>query len=168
MSAEEPRASDVARSALEAARRTAQKQQPPRRRRVAGQSRHGGYSGPGADDRDPQRLGALVGRLVDDRGWGETVAAASVAARWDAIVGAEIAARCRPESLRETELVLVAESTAWATQLRMLTPKLLARISNELGAGVVTRIRVHGPTAPTWRSGPLRVAGGRGPRDTYG
>jgi len=31
----------------------------------------------------------------------------------------------------------------------------------------VQRLRVHGPTAPDWRHGPLRVTG-RGPRDTYG
>jgi predicted nucleic acid-binding Zn ribbon protein len=127
----------------------------------------GGYSGPGADDRDPQPLGNLMRRLVSDRGWDTTVTSAAVAARWDTVVGAEIAERCRPESLREGELVLAAESTAWATQLKLLVPKLMARIAAELGPGVVTRIRVHGPTGPTWRKGPLRVTG-RGPRDTYG
>jgi predicted nucleic acid-binding Zn ribbon protein len=106
-------------------------------------------------------------RLVDDRGWAATVTSAAVAARWDALVGPEIAARCQPESLRDGELVLAAQSTAWATQLRLLVPKLMTRITAELGAGVVTRIRVHGPTAPSWRKGPLRV-NGRGPRDTYG
>jgi predicted nucleic acid-binding Zn ribbon protein len=64
-------------------------------------------------------------------------------------------------------LVLVAESTAWATQLRLLAGRLQARLSAEVGSGVVTRIRVHGPSAPSWRRGPRRVAG-RGPRDTYG
>ena len=71
-------------------------------------------------------------------------------------------------SLRDGELTLAAESTAWATQLRgVLLPVLMTRIRSELGPGVVTRIRVHGPTAPTWGSGPRRIAG-RGPRDTYG
>ena len=106
-------------------------------------------------------------RLVSDRGWESTVTSAAVAARWDCAVGAEIASHCRPESLREGELVLVAESTAWATQLRLLLPRLMTRIAAEFGPGAVTRIRVHGPTAPTWRRGPLRVTG-RGPRDTYG
>ena len=44
---------------------------------------------------------------------------------------------------------------------------LVARIDEQLGKGVVTAIRVHGPTGPGWRHGPRRVAG-RGPRDTYG
>jgi predicted nucleic acid-binding Zn ribbon protein len=159
---------DLARAALEAARTSARRraaQQP--RRRVAGRRRRGGYSGAGPDDRDPQRFGAAIKKLVDDRGWSRTANAATVLSGWDRLVGAEIAARCQPVSLVDGELTLAAESTAWATQLRLLAPKLLARIRAELGPDVVTRIRVHGPTAPTWGNGPRRVAG-RGPRDTYG
>jgi predicted nucleic acid-binding Zn ribbon protein len=161
---------DLGRSALAAARSAA------RRRGNQGQAggrrggtgrRRGGYSGSGADDRDPQRFGALTDRLVRDRGWEQPVTDAAVLARWEAVVGREVASHCQPESLRDGELVLAAESTAWATQLRLLVPTLMTKIRNDLGAGVVTRIRVHGPTAPTWRKGPLRV-NGRGPRDTYG
>jgi predicted nucleic acid-binding Zn ribbon protein len=170
-----PVPSDLGRSALAAARKSARRRGAPGqgtggqgagRRRVAG-ARGGGYSGARPDERDPQPLGDLMRRLVADRGWGSTVTSAAVAARWDTVVGAEVAERCRPESLSDGELVLSAQSTAWATQLRLLVPKLMGRISAELGPGVVTRIRVHGPTGPTWRKGPLRVTG-RGPRDTYG
>ena len=165
---------DLGRSALESAR-AASRRAPPRRgaRRVAGrrpgeERRRGGYSGAGPDPRDPQRFGTLVRRLVEDRGWEATAANASVLSNWAGVVGAEVAARCQPVSLRDGELTLAAESTAWATQLRgVLLPTLMARIRAELGPGVVTRIRVHGPTAPTWGSGPRRIAG-RGPRDTYG
>jgi predicted nucleic acid-binding Zn ribbon protein len=135
-------------------------------RRAPG-ARGGGYSGAGADDRDPQPFGALVRRLISDRGWEATAASATVLARWETLVGAEVAGHCQPVSLRDGELTLAAESTAWATQLRLLTPRLLGRIRAELGPDVVRRVRVHGPTAPTWGSGPRRVAG-RGPRDTYG
>jgi len=165
---------DLGRAALDAAR-AASRRAPlrPGARRVAGrrrsgaETRRGGYSGSGADPRDPQPLGALVRRLVADRGWEATAASASVLAGWDRIVGAELAARCQPVSLRAGELTLAAESTAWAMQLRGMLPTLMGRIRAELGPDVVTRIRVHGPTAPTWRSGPRRVPG-RGPRDTYG
>jgi predicted nucleic acid-binding Zn ribbon protein len=61
----------------------------------------------------------------------------------------------------------VAESTAWATQLRLLNRQILARIAAEVGPDVVVRLKVRGPTSPDWRHGPLRVTG-RGPRDTYG
>jgi len=165
---------ELGRAALDAAR-AASRRVPPRpgARRVAGrrrpgpEARRGGYSGAGPDPRDPQPLGSLVRRFVADRGWEATAASATVLAGWDRIVGAELAARCQPVSLRAGELTLAAESTAWATQLRGMLPTLMTRIRAELGPDVVTRIRVHGPTAPTWRSGPRRVPG-RGPRDTYG
>jgi len=70
-------------------------------------------------------------------------------------------------TLRDGLLSVEAESTAWATQIRLLAPRLLARIAEVAGSGVVTRLTVHGPAGPSWRHGRLRVPG-RGPRDTYG
>lgn len=112
-------------------------------------------------------FGAAIQRLVADRGWQETTTAAGVLANWDQVVGAEIADHCQPMSLLEGELTLVAESTAWATQLRLLTRTLLRRVREHAGEGVVTTIVVRGPAQPDWRKGPRRVQG-RGPRDTYG
>jgi len=154
---------DPARAALDAARRSRR----PASRRSAGSRRSGGYTGPGPDPRDPALLSELVDRLVADRGWQRIAADASVLGRWDALVGADIAAHCQPASLRAGELVVVAESTAWATQLRLLAGRIQATLTRELGPGVVSSIRIHGPTAPSWRKGPRRVVG-RGPRDTYG
>ena len=119
------------------------------------------------DARDPVRFGAAITRLVADRGWENTASAASALANWDRLVGAELAEHCRPASLVDGELVLVAESSAWATQLRLLTRTLQARLTEQLGAGVVSSIVVRGPAGPDWRKGPRRVQG-RGPRDTYG
>jgi predicted nucleic acid-binding Zn ribbon protein len=164
--------SELGRAALETAR-AASRRSPRPGRRVAGrraagaETRRGGYSGSGPDPRDPQPLGRLVRRLVADRGWESTAASATVLSSWDRIVGPELAARCQPVNLRDGELILAAESTAWAMQLRGMLPVLVTRIRRELGPDVVKRIRVHGPTAPTWGSGPRRIAG-RGPRDTYG
>jgi predicted nucleic acid-binding Zn ribbon protein len=70
-------------------------------------------------------------------------------------------------SLVDGELVLQAESTAWATQLRLLAPTVVKRINQELGDGSVRRIRAQGPAGPSWRFGSRHVPG-RGPRDTYG
>jgi predicted nucleic acid-binding Zn ribbon protein len=124
-------------------------------------------SGSGPDARDPVLFGAALRRLVEERGWQDTTAAAMVLARWDELVGPELAEHCRPASLLEGELVLVAESSAWATQLRLLTRTLQARLTAQVGPGVVTSVVVRGPAQPDWRKGPRRVRG-RGPRDTYG
>lgn len=89
-------------------------------------------------------------------------------AEWTALVGEDVAAHCRPVRLEGGRLTVEAESTAWATQLTLLTDKLVAAISARVGDGVVTSVSVHGPVAPSWAHGRLSVRGGRGPRDTYG
>ena len=124
-------------------------------------------SGSGPDGRDPVAFGTMIRRLVAERGWEETTTAAGVLANWDRLVGPEIADHCRPTSLTDGELVLVAESSAWATQLRLMTRTLARRLAEQVGEGVVTSIVVRGPAQADWRKGPRRVKG-RGPRDTYG
>jgi predicted nucleic acid-binding Zn ribbon protein len=126
-----------------------------------------GYSGPGPDPRDPQPFGEVLARLVKARGWERPAAEATVFGNWAKVVGADVAERCRPVKLADGELTIEAESTAWATQLRLLAAKLLARIAAQVGHNVVTRLHIHGPAAPSWAKGPRRVRG-RGPRDTYG
>ena len=119
------------------------------------------------DAGDPELLGETLSRLLIERGWDVPAAAAGVTERWAEIAGAELADHCRPERFDAGVLNLVAESTAWATQVRMLVPRLHQRIDEVIGGGVVTRIEVRGPSGPDWRRGALRVRG-PGPRDTYG
>ena len=117
---------------------------------------------------DPLPLGAAIDRLLDAEGWELAVATGSVFGRWAEIVGADLAAHTTPERLSEGELTVAADSTAWATQVRLLAAQLVLRLNLELGDGTVLRVRVHGPAAPGRRPGEWRVRGGRGPRDTYG
>lgn len=126
-----------------------------------------GFSQFHSTGRDPLGLGKVVGRLVAERGWTSPVAVGSVMAQWPALVGPEISAHCIPESFNDTTLHVRCDSTAWATQLRLLSHSLLEKFRTELGDGVVTSIHVLGPSAPTWRKGG-RSVNGRGPRDTYG
>jgi predicted nucleic acid-binding Zn ribbon protein len=135
-----------------------------RRRRPGGSQ----VSGSRPDDRDPQLLTNTLGRLMRDQGWEVDVAVHGVMARWPSIVGPEMASHCKPESYQDTELTVRTDSTAWATQVRLLAPDLVRRLNAELGDGTVTRVKVEGPNAPSWRKGPRTVRGGRGPRDTYG
>lgn len=125
-------------------------------------------SGARPDERDPQRLDRALSRLVAEHGWATDVAVHGLFSRWDTIVGAEIAQHCRPEQFVDGRLVVRADSTAWATQVRLLLPRVLQRLNTELGDGTVQRIEVRGPQGPTWRHGRFSVRDGRGPRDTYG
>lgn len=132
-------------------------------RRIAPEERSGAHP----DERDPQLLGPTLDRLVAERGWATDAAVGGVMGRWAAIVGPDVAAHAKPVSYADGELVVQADSTAWATQIRLLAPALLARIATELGAGTVSAVTVRGPSAPSWKRGPRSVRG-RGPRDTYG
>lgn len=165
----EPRASgvDLARVALRAAKERA-------RARGAGQQRQGRVpglrSGPRPGGRDPLPLGAAFDRLKSERGWEMPLAVGGVTGRWPEVVGPEIAQHCEPERYDEQERVLLVrcDSTAWATQLRLLAPQLLARLNAELGQSTVKVIKVRGPGGPSRPAGQWRAPGSRGPGDTYG
>lgn len=163
------RGPDLARAALAAAREQS-KSKPKRsaaRGPVRAAPRRRGWSGPGKDERDPQPLGRLAARLATERGWSGKLSGGRVINQWAALVGGDIAEHTTAESLDDGVLTVRAESTAWATQLRLLQRQILQRIADAVGNDVVKRIKVHGPAAPSWRRGPRHVAG-RGPRDTYG
>ncbi len=118
---------------------------------------------------DPQPLGTAIDGLLADQGWQQRAAVGGAFGRWAQIVGTDLAAHARPESFADGELVVVADSTAWATQLRLLAGQLVRRLNAELGDGTVRRVRVRGPSGESWsRRGGWRVRDGRGPRDTYG
>ena len=166
---QDPAGPELARAVLDAAlakRRAAPRT--PRRRTGEGEGRRlRGYSGPGPDPRDPQLFGAVLQRLMKQRGWEKPKAEATVFGAWEKVVGEDIAKHSRPVKLDDGVLTVEAESTAWATQLRMLAASLLRNIASEVGHNVVTKLNIHGPAAPSWQRGPRRVQG-RGPRDTYG
>lgn len=167
---EQERASSAARTALQRARAAAAARglRPGQRGRSGRPMRRQETSrGADQDDRDPQAIGAGLERLVADRGWQVDVAVGGVMGRWARVVGPEVAAHCTPVTYEEGVLVVRADSTAWATQVRLLVPTLLRRLTEELGDGVVEQVQVQGPAAPSWRKGNRRVRG-RGPRDTYG
>ncbi len=117
---------------------------------------------------DPEPLSAAIGDLLDEQGWQLAAATGSVFGRWAQIVGPDLAAHTAPESLRDGELTVVADSTAWATQLRLLASQLVRRLNAELGEQSVTRVKVRGPVTEARKPGEWRVRGSRGPRDTYG
>lgn len=165
---------DMVRRALEEARGAARSQgkdvgrgrvAPAKRAPITGRRRR--WSGPGPDARDPQSFSAATRDLAQSRGWSKQVAEGSVLGQWSTVVGDQIADHAVPTSLRDGVLTVSAESTAWATQLRMVQAQLLAKIAAAVGDGVVTTMKIQGPVAPSWRKGNRSVPG-RGPRDTYG
>jgi predicted nucleic acid-binding Zn ribbon protein len=148
----------------------------PSRRRARGRARPadgpgpagGRVSGAHPDERDPQSLDVTVGRLVRDHGWDLDLRVHAVFGRWEELVGPQVGGHSRPEAFEDGRLVVRTDSTAWATQLRLLAPTVVRRLNEELGHGTVLHLEVLGPHGPTWKKGRLSARDGRGPRDTYG
>ncbi|MFD7426762.1 DUF721 domain-containing protein [Streptomyces sp. NPDC059818] len=168
----EPSGVDLARVALRAAKEQARARGAAAQQKK--QARRGGglRSGARADGRDPLPLGAAINRLITERGWEAPAAVGGVMGRWPQIVGDDLANHCVPlrydEDPAERVLTVQCDSTAWATQLRLLAPQLVARLNADLGHGTVRMIKVLGPGGPQRRFGPLRAPGSKGPGDTYG
>ncbi|GGS80205.1 DUF721 domain-containing protein [Nonomuraea spiralis] len=125
-------------------------------------------AGPRREAGDPQLFGRAIADLLADRGWERSAAVGAVFGRWQDIVGPDLAAHTRPESFDEGEVLIAADSTAWATQVRLLARTLIRRLNEELGDGAVTKVKVRGPQNAPRPTGGLRVTGSRGPGDTYG
>ncbi|MFE4449122.1 DUF721 domain-containing protein [Streptomyces sp. NPDC056796] len=163
---------DLARVALRAAKEQARARGAAAQQK--NQARRGGglRSGARSDGRDPLPLGSAINRLITERGWETPAAVGGVMGRWPQIVGGDLANHCVPvrydEDPAERVLTVQCDSTAWATQLRLLAPQLVARLNTDLGHGTVRMIRVLGPGGPQRRFGPLRTPGSKGPGDTYG
>ncbi|MER7365327.1 DUF721 domain-containing protein [Nonomuraea wenchangensis] len=125
-------------------------------------------AGPRREAGDPQLFGRAIADLLADRGWERSAAVGGVFGRWPEIVGPDLAAHTKPDSFEDGEVLILADSTAWATQVRLLARTLVRRLNEELGEGTVTKVKVKGPQNAPRPSGGLRVTGSRGPGDTYG
>jgi predicted nucleic acid-binding Zn ribbon protein len=124
-------------------------------------------SQPFTSGRDPKALGATLDGLSSQLGWTGPLSQHEVLASWAEIVGEETARHTEAIAIEGGVLQVRCESTAWATQLRLMRTQLVTEIGSRFPGASVETIRFQGPDAPTWKRGPRSVPG-RGPRDTYG
>jgi predicted nucleic acid-binding Zn ribbon protein len=95
------------------------------------------------------------------------VAEGDLFANWKFIVGDRVAENSFPEEYKKGVLTIRCKSTAWATQLRLMTEEIQAKIAERTPDLEVKELRIIGPQAPSFKRG-LRSVPGRGPRDTFG
>lgn len=117
--------------------------------------------------RSAETLGSILSKEIQSRGWGKDIAAGWVTSHWEELVGPKIAQHAKVEMIKDKKLFITCDSTAWATNLRMMQKQILQVIAEKVGPNIIVELRIYGPKAPSWRKGPLHVKG-RGPRDTYG
>ena len=138
-----------------------------RRATLAGRPGRAIAAGPTRTTATRRRWTTTLGRFVSEQGWETELRVHGVFSRWEAIVGRDVGQHVTPESYADGRLVVRTDSTAWATQMKLLAPDVVRRLNEVLGDGTVQVIDVEGPRGPSWKRGRLRVKG-RGPRDTYG
>ncbi|MET9725459.1 DciA family protein [Streptomyces zaomyceticus] len=146
-----PSGVDLARLALHQARQDAKQRgndRPgaPRPKKKAAIQFHG---------RTPVGLGGIFQGLMANRGWDVPAAGGSILDRWSDIATA-VAPKLATHSVAvafdaETgQLDLLPDSPAYATQLRLMTPGIIAAANQRAGAAAVRTIRVRQPgVAPT-------------------
>ncbi|WP_432128042.1 DciA family protein [Streptomyces sp. bgisy082] len=105
--------------------------------------------------RAPVGLGGAFQSLLADRGWDVPAAGGSILDRWP-----DIATTIAPRLAAHTtalaydsetgQLDLMPDSPAYATQLRLMTPRIIAAANETAGASAVRTVRVRQPgTLPT-------------------
>nr|WP_218869186.1 DciA family protein [Leifsonia psychrotolerans] len=142
----------------------------PYARRSPGKKRHRdpqGSSVPFGLGRDPRGLGDTLASLTQQLGWNSSLSQSELLENWTELAGEETAKHSRPAGIDEGILTVHCESTAWATQLRLMRVEIMTHIATRYPDAGIESIRFQGPNAPSWKKGPRSIPG-RGPRDTYG
>ena len=122
---------------------------------------------PFGEGRDPHGLGDVIDGLTVRMGWTSPLARSELLASWAMIVGEETAAHSEPVSIEDGVLSIRCDSTAWATQLRLMRSQVTTTIAERYPEAGIESVRFEGPNAPSWKRGHRSITG-RGPRDTYG
>ena len=137
----------------------------PQKKRHPQKSDNPSHLSPGSD---PLPLKQVLDDMIEGRQWNQLLAEGNLFALWAEIVGDEVAEHSEPITLLDGRLTIRASSTAWATQLTLLTPSLLEKITKTAPGVLVDELLVLGPKPPSWRRGLRTIKGSKGPRDTYG
>ena len=118
--------------------------------------------------KDPKSLNDVMSELISNRDWRQGLAEGNIFSDWEKIVGGEIASHSTPISLVDGRLTIQTSSTAWATQLTLISSDLLKTISSSSPGALVEELNLIGPHAPNWKKRLRTIRGAKGPRDTYG
>ena len=117
---------------------------------------------------DPQPLSSVFNEIITNRDWRQGIAEGNLFTDWEKVVGEDIAQHATPITLLEGKLTIQTSSTAWATQLRLISSDLLKTLQQSAPGALVEELVVIGPHAPSWKRGLRTIRGAKGPRDTYG
>lgn len=130
-------------------------------------AREAGATTPFGSGRDPQGIAEVMDALTTRLGWNSPLARSELISSWTELVGDETASHSTPVGIEEGTLTVSCDSTAWATQLRLMRSQIITRIAQRFPDAGIESVQFDGPGVPSWKKGPRSIPG-RGPRDTYG
>jgi len=89
----------------------------------------------------PAHVADLLTRVFRSAGIEQRMAQARVLAEWPQLVGERVAAVAVAESVRDDGILMVSVKTAaWAQELTLMTPQIIARVNAGRGAGRIAGI----------------------------
>lgn len=90
---------------------------------------------------EPSGIGGALSSLATAWGMESPLESAAIFASWSEIVGPEVAAKCRPTSLKEGVLRVRTDSAAWASEFRYVAAEVIRRINGRFGREVVKEVK---------------------------
>lgn len=95
------------------------------------------------------RIKKLIGGGLKELNATDVLVAGRIFGLWSEVVGEAIAERAHPRYMRQGVLFVEVSSSAWANELTLLKPRLLAKLEATFGKGVVRDLRYQ--VVPTWK-----------------
>jgi predicted nucleic acid-binding Zn ribbon protein len=90
----------------------------------------------------PEAIGDVVANWLGSRGLAERVEQATVIPEWSRLVGPQIAAVTKPQSITSNGTLFVQVTTnSWMNELSLMEPELLRALNAKEGRAPVRRIR---------------------------
>lgn len=89
----------------------------------------------------PTAVGDLIGRVLGELGLEGVARSHEIGEKWEEVVGAQVAAHCRPLGLRGEVLEIEVDSPVWSQQLQMRKPELLAALGRNFGRHAPRELR---------------------------
>lgn len=91
----------------------------------------------------PERVGTVLGALLEHAGLMHRIEQAAVIPEWDALVGPQIAAVTTPQAVaRDGTLFVAVRTNTWMHELSLMEPQLLATLNARTGSRAkIARIR---------------------------
>ena len=88
----------------------------------------------------PQLVRDLLAGLLNRKGLGAKLEAASVLTEWESLVGPQIAAVTEPQRVSEGVLFVAVANSPWLMELNLMKADLLRRLNAGKGEGRIRQI----------------------------